>query len=79
MEDKRAILHNESPFEYRLLKGDKAQILYRGRYIKMISGKEFARLEALIGQGDPYQIQLHLAKITRNFKRGNERMAKGSK
>ncbi len=73
MEDKRDILKDESPFDYKLLKEDKAQIFYKGRLIKSISGKEFGKLEKLVHRDDAYQIQLFLAKITRNFKKGNER------
>ncbi len=77
MEDKRDILRNDKPFDYRVLKGDKAQILYRNRSIKVLSGREYFKLMNLIDRDDDYQLQLFLAKITGQFKMGNERFIKG--
>ncbi len=73
MEDKRDILKDEKPFSWRMLKEGKAQILWKNKNIKTISGKQFIKLEKLLDKGDDYQIQLFLAKITGNFKHGNEK------
>ncbi len=77
MEDKRDILKDEKPFSWRILKNDKAQIFWKNKNIKTISGKQFLKLEKLIEKNVDYEIQLYLAKITGNFKHGNEKSNKG--
>jgi len=73
MEDKRNVLKDQQPFDYRIIKDDKAQILFKGRTIKTLHGKEFNKLQRAINLDDPYQLQLFLAKITGQFKFGNEK------
>ena len=73
MEDKRNILKDETPFSWKLLKNGKAQIFWKNMNIKTISGKQFQKLERLLDTGNDYEIQLYLAKITGNFKHGNEK------
>lgn len=76
MEDKRNILKDQKPFDYKLIKNDKAQILFKGRIIKILHGKEFNKLQRRVNLNenlnDSYQLQLFLAKITGHFKHGNE-------
>lgn len=72
-EDKRDILKEESPFSYKLIKGEKALIYFNGKMIKTAKGKEYLRLQQVIKTGSDYDVQMCLAKMTRNFKRGNER------
>lgn len=72
MEDKRKILENDQPFSWKILKSEKAFIYWQNKIIKTISGKQLIRLEALIDRGHDFDIQLYLAKITGNFKHGNE-------
>jgi hypothetical protein len=74
MEDKRDILRIEKPFSWKILKNEKAQIFWKKMNIKTISGKQYLKLERLIENGNDYEIQLFLAKITGNFKHGNEKM-----
>jgi hypothetical protein len=73
MEDQRDILFNEKPFKYKLLKDNKAQIFYRSKPITFISGKDYNKLKRVIEMDNEYEIQLFLAKITGQFKHGNER------
>jgi hypothetical protein len=73
MEDKRNILKDQHPFEYKLIKDEKAQILFKGRVIKILHGKEFNKLQKVINLEDSYQLQLFLAKVTGQFKHGNEK------
>jgi hypothetical protein len=73
VEDKRDVLREKKPFSYRLIGNDKAQILYAGRPVFMAVGKDYKRLQAAIGSADEYAIQMAMAKMTGNFKRGNER------
>jgi hypothetical protein len=73
MEDKRQILREESPFSWKILKNEKAFIYWKGKIIKTISGKDLNKLERLIEYDNDFEIQLFLAKITGNFKHGNEK------
>ncbi|MEI5908626.1 hypothetical protein WAK64_16380 [Bacillus spongiae] len=71
--DKRNRL-DEDPFSYRVTKSNMVFIDFNGKQVKVIKGKEaeklLAKLNAAEGEKD---VQLILAKITGNFKRGNER------
>lgn len=73
MEDKRNILFDEQPFSYKILKDKKAMIYYRGKEVFTAVGKDFNKLQRVIALDNKYELQLFLAKITGNFKRGNER------
>jgi len=73
MEDRRNILFDEKPFAYKLLKDKKAQISYKQKVVTIITGKEYNKLVRVIAMDNPYELQLFLAKITGNFKHGNEK------
>lgn len=73
MEDQRDILRNEEPFSYRSTKDGKALISWRGKQIMIAVGKDAAAIERAAATGDPYRLQLCLAKLTGHFKHGNER------
>lgn len=73
-QDKRDILKDEHPFSYRIIKDNKAQIFYNTTLISVLSGKQFFKLQTVIQRNDPYKLQLFLAKITGQFKRGNEKL-----
>jgi hypothetical protein len=61
-------------FSYRTGKGPKVFIQWRGRTVRVLAGTEAARfLERVAGQDDD-GVQLVCAKVTGNFKRGNERV-----
>ncbi|MCM3619901.1 hypothetical protein M3936_20215 [Sutcliffiella horikoshii] len=71
--DKRNRL-DESPFSYRLSKDNTVFLNYEGRQIKILKGKEANKfLERMEAAEDDVAKQLIMAKITGNFKRGNER------
>lgn len=78
--DKRNRL-NEEPFSYQMTKKGTVVIYYEGKQIKIVKEKEAERLLAKIQQveGQIKEVQLLLAKITGNFKRGNEKLAKHKK
>lgn len=76
MEDQRNILRDEKPFGYRELKDSKIQITYNGKLIMTIRGKDTRRFLNVLDRNDDYEIQLFLAKITGQFKHGNERNSK---
>lgn len=70
--DKRDRL-KENPFSYKITKANKALIYYENRMIKTLNDKDTKKLMSKINELDDFEIQLALAKITGNFKRGNER------
>jgi hypothetical protein len=76
LEDKRNILRDEKPFGYKELKDSKMQITFQGRLIMTIQGKEYSKFLGILERADDYDIQLFLAKITGQFKHGNERKTK---
>ncbi len=63
----------ETPFSYRISKVGTVFLEYRGRVVKTLRDRAaqafLERIEAL----EPSRVQLVLAKLTGNFKHGNER------
>lgn len=72
MEDKRNILFDNKPFSYKIIKDKKAQVFYRGKLVSTVSGKEYNKLIRVKELDNIYELQLFLAKITGQFKHGNE-------
>lgn len=75
--DKRNRL-SEEPFAYQITKKGTVVIAYEGKQIKIVKDREAERLIARIKEVEDNltAVQLLLAKITGNFKRGNERIGK---
>lgn len=75
--DKRNRL-SEEPFTYQITKKGTVFIYFEGKQIKMVKDKEAERLTAKIrdAEDNVIEVQLLLAKITGNFKRGNEKLGK---
>jgi hypothetical protein len=74
--DKRNRL-DEAPFSYRVTKNNTVLIDYNGKQVKLLKGKDAEKiLERINIAEDEKAVQLILAKITGNFKRGNERNGK---
>lgn len=65
----------ESPFSYKVTKSFKTFIYYEGRQIKILNEKDTNRLLTRVQNKSEFDIQLELAKITGNFKHGNEKRA----
>ena len=78
--DKRNRL-SEEPFAYQIMKNGKVAINYRGKQIKIVKDKEAERLIARIKavEDNITEVQLLLAKITGNFKHGNEKLDKNKR
>jgi len=71
--DKRDRL-KEEPFSYRVSKNNTVFLDYYGKQVKILKGKEAEKfLEKLNVASDTHESQLIMAKVTGNFKRGNER------
>jgi hypothetical protein len=70
--DKRGELEG-APFSYRALKNGTVLLEFHGRTVKTISGDEAEKFLQRITDLEGLEEQLVLAKLTGNFKRGNER------
>jgi len=73
--DKRGIL-DEEIFTYRITKDNKVFISYEGKTVTTLSGPKAKKFMTDIAGAKGKQAQLIMAKITGNFKRGNERRGK---
>lgn len=63
----------ETPFSYRTSKARTVFLEYRGCVVKTLRDRAAERFLARIATLEPLDVQLALAKLTGNFKRGNER------
>lgn len=71
--DKRSRL-SDKPFNYRVTKDKTVFWDYNGRQVKVLKGTEAEKFLKRISAADNItDAQLIMAKITGNFKRGNER------
>lgn len=70
--DKRNVLVNEV-FTYQISKDKKVFIYWSGKQVKVFKGKEAQKFISKIIGLDDKEVQLVMAKVTGNFKRGNER------
>ena len=70
--DKRHHLDDEI-FSYQDNNENKVFIFWKGKQVKVLKGKEAQLLLDKITGLDHIGVQLELAKITGNFRRGNER------
>ncbi len=70
--DQRNVLDNEV-FTYQISKEKKVFISWNGKQVRILKGKEAQKFISTIMGLDEKGVQLVLAKVTGNFKRGNER------
>jgi hypothetical protein len=70
--DKRHVLDNKI-FTYRTIKADKVFIYWHEKQVAALKGQEAQRFIDKITPLNDHEAQLVMAKITGNFKRGNER------
>lgn len=73
--DKRQKLEEE-PFDFQITKDGRVLVYWNGKLIKTIAGKQAEKFIAAADTLDDYEIQMALAKLTGNFKHGNERESK---
>ena len=64
---------DSEPFDYQPLKSGSVVIRCEGKPAKTLSGKEAAKFLNRIDSADAAQAQLLMAKVTGQFKFGNER------
>jgi hypothetical protein len=67
----------EQPFTYTVRKDGTVAVTHEGRQVILVGGKDAAKLLAKLEGADAQAVQLALAKVTGNFKRGNEKLAAG--
>jgi hypothetical protein len=63
------------PFSYHLSKDKKVFIDYHGKHVFTLSGNNAQKFIAELDEMGDTEIQLTLAKVTGNFKRGNEKLS----
>jgi hypothetical protein len=63
----------EEVFTYRISKDDKVFICWHGKQVMILKGKEAQRFISKTEILSNKVLQLLMAKVTGNFKRGNER------
>jgi len=76
--DKRGVL-DEEVFTYRITKDNKVFISYEGKQVTTLSGRRAESFISDISGTDGKDAQLIMAKVTGNFKRGNEKLFKGKR
>lgn len=63
----------EGVFDYRSSKDGKVFLLWYGKTVKTLTGKQAERFLAAVLNADEHGAQLLMARATGNFKHGNER------
>lgn len=63
----------DEPFSYRATADGRVMIAWNGRTARTLTGARAARFLAAVDGADPERCQLEMARVTGNFKRGNER------
>lgn len=61
------------PFSFRTSRAGEVTVFWSGRPVTTLRGKAAARFLERVAGRDPAGVQLELARVTGNFKRGNER------
>lgn len=64
-------------FSFRSRKGGDVEILHRGRLASVLRGRAALDFLARVEAGDAAHAQQLMARLTGNYKRGNERLAAG--
>lgn len=70
---------DEKPFEYKVYKNMSIQIYWQGKAVMLLKDSKALDLIAKLEKAEGKEAQLILAKITGNFKRGNEKLFKKQK
>jgi len=63
----------EAEFSYQLAKDGKVRVFWRDRHVVTLTGQKAATFRGRIESADEREAQLLMARVTGNFKRGNER------
>ena len=76
-EDKRGVF-DEEVFTYDVTKAGLVLIYWHGKHVTTLSGKKAEKFVSQVEDADDREAQLVMARVTGNFKRGNEREGKES-
>lgn len=74
-EDARHVLDDDI-FDYRTSKDGKVFISWKGKQVMILKGEQARSFLAKVEGREHHEAQLVMAKITGNFKHGNERLGK---
>lgn len=69
----------EAPFSWRATQAGEVRISWNHKEVTLLRGKEAARFLRRIEGADEAEAQHLMARVTGNFKRGNERQGKGAR
>jgi len=70
--DKKGYLKT-NPFGYQSAKNGRVFLFWEGKQVKILSGKQADNFNAKAATLNEEDLQHYLARLTGNFKRGNER------
>jgi hypothetical protein len=70
-----AVIHGDLGFTYRERKNGDVEVLHHGGLASTLRGAEAQDFMARVEAGDHAEGQQHMARVTGNYKRGNERTA----
>ncbi|MDN3919624.1 hypothetical protein [Roseateles violae] len=62
-------------FSYRQRKNEVVELLHHGRLASLLRGRDALDFMARVQSAEPAEVQRLMARITGNYKRGNERLA----
>jgi len=62
-------------FSYRVRKSGDVEVLHRGKLASTLRGRDATDFVAKAERGTASQAQMLMARVTGNYKRGNERVA----
>jgi hypothetical protein len=68
-----------APFQWRLTADGRVRISWHGREVTVLAGERAGAFLRRIASANAAEVQLALARVTGNFKRGNERTGKRSR
>jgi hypothetical protein len=63
-------------FQVRILKDGRVRISWQGRNVVTLAGDRAAAFREQAATATPQELELLLARVTGNFKRGNERLSR---
>lgn len=75
--DRRGRLEEE-PFDYQVTRDGRVIVFWQGKQVRTLAGKRAEKFLVEADSLDEAGVQLALAKVTGNFKHGNERHRKSA-
>lgn len=66
---------DDEPFSYQSNREGKVMLYYQGKLVRTLNGEKALKFLAEIEDAGDSEAQLIMAKITGNFKRGNEKLS----